>query len=187
MKKQSKLKKLILPLFIIFIMVFSIFGYFSDSNGNAEKKDYHGYKFVDSGQGWITYKGDKQIIIQTDPSILQYYQDINIKLDDLNSAEKIYLTLNPQESVYGAANILLNQLQSLTSTQIILACTEDVEECSNIPLKTCDDASQSVKIIQLRQSETQKMSYQNNCLLIEGDYQNSLIFIDKLVLTLNNI
>ena len=26
-----------------------------------------------------------------------------------------------------------------------------------------------------------------HCLLIEGDYQNSLIFIDKLVLTLNNI
>jgi len=187
MKKEFKLKKLILPLFIIFIMVFSIFGYFSASNETIEKEEYHGFSFVKSDQGWLTYKEDRPLLIQTDPSLLESISEISISLDELNTAQKIYLTFNPQEDIYRASNQLSIQLSSLINTPIVLACTEDVEECSNTPLKTCRDATNSVKVIQFKQSEIPKMSYENNCLSTEGDYQNALIFIDKLTLILNGI
>lgn len=185
MKKESKLKKFILPLFIVFIMVFSIFGYMANRSDDSEKIQYKGYKFIKTDQGWVTYKDDKKIIIQNNPLDLEI-QEPKITFQELSSAQKIYLTFNPEENLYQAINSFIQQIKPLLGT-FTQACTKDVSKCSDLPIKTCSDATDSIKIIQIQEKEPTKLEYNNNCLIIQGKNEDLVKAIDKLTLILNGI
>ena len=186
MKKQSKFKKLIIPLFIVFIMVFSIFGYMANRSDNSEKIEYNDYNFIKSDLGWITYKDDNPILIQNNPSDLEEISDTQITIQDLNSAQKIYLTFNPEEDLYYALNSFTNQITPLIGN-FIQACTKDVPKCSNLPLKTCSDATDLINVIQIQENSITNLEYTNNCLIIQGKGENLTKAIDKLTLVLNGI
>ncbi len=186
MKKQSKLKKLIVPLFIVFIMVFSIFGYMANKSDKTEKIQYNDYKFIKSDFGWVAYKDDNPILIQNNPLDLKEIQEPQITLQDINSAQKIYLTFNPEENLYQALNPFSQQISPLLS-RFTQACTKDGPKCSNFPLKTCSDATDFIKVIQIQENNMTKLEYINNCLIIQGKGENLTKAIDKLTLTLNNI
>ena len=140
---------------------------------DTEKVVYNDLKFVNTGQGWVAYNSKDKIIIWTDPSELENY---NVDISGFESLTKIYLSINPEENVKYAINDLYNNFEF---EQISLACYEDNELCSDMVLKTCEDATPYIGVIILREANETKVSLDGNCLIIEG--QDLLKIVDGVV------
>ncbi len=172
-------KRLLLPLFICFIMVTSILGYMSSSD--LEKIKYKGYKFNKVDNGWLTYIDNKKIILSSKPSG-EISNNLRISLNELNSAQKIYLSINPKDNLF--LGYLQNNIFPFLVSRIVVSCYEDNEDCVNLPLKDCKDANKDIKIILIKKDKNSKFYYKDNCLVIQGNQEEINKFIDKLTLEL---
>ena len=181
-------KKHYMSIFIAAIMILSVLGIAVQyTTGNSENINFHGQKFIPYQGGWITYKEDKQILIPTQPDLLQYQQVPDITFPDLNKAGKIYFTSNPnnqlpQNALFSIQNNIFPYLNN-----VVVACIEDSVACANLPLKTCKDAGQGAVIIQAQISEESATTFSNNCLLIQGPINLITPQVDALVLSLHGI
>jgi len=177
--KKIKGKKILLPLFICFIMVTSILGYMSSYS--KEKIKYKEYKFSKIDNGYLTYVKGNKIILVNNPNELEDY-DININLNELNSAQKIYLSINPKDNLF--LGYLQNNIFPFLIPRIVVSCYEDNEDCVNLPLKDCKDATENIKVILVKRSKNSKFYYKDNCLVIQGYQEDINKFVDKLTLEL---
>ena len=181
-------KKYFMSIFILTIMVLSVLGIAVQyTTGNSENIKFRGQKFNPYQGGWITYKDNKQIIIATQPDLLQYQQVPDIAFEDLNKASKTYFTSNPnnqlpQQALFSIQNNIFPYLNKVT-----IACVEDSVACANLPLKTCNDAEQGTIVIQAQISNTTATSFNNNCLLIQGPIHLITQQVDAGVLSLHMI
>jgi len=173
-------KNLIMPLFIITIMVLSVLGYSIGSSTTSNKIKYKDYTFIQVDQGWVTYINDQQLFLFNNPNELSNIS-IPIKLQELNSADKIYLTLDTENNIESVFSLFQNIFPVLTP-RIITACIKDSEKCSDLPLRTCINATFSNKIIQIQYSENYSMNYKNNCLLIQGTTKDLIKQIEALTI-----
>ncbi len=181
-------KKHFMSIFIAAIMILSVLGIaIQYTTSNSENIKFRGQKFTPYQGGWITYKDNKQILIPTQPDLLQYQQVPSISFADLDKASKIYFTSNPnnqlpQNALFSIQNNIFPYLNN-----IVVACIEDSPACSNLPLKTCNDAEQGTIILQAQISNTSTASFSNNCLLIQGPINLITQQVDALVLNLHGI
>ena len=112
-----KSKKIILPLFIAGLMVFSIFGFaIVNSIGSGSQMDrveYNGYSFTYDGTIWTTYKanGDR-IEFLFDPRLIAavYTGDI---IPKLSNHKKIYLSVDPSEDLAQETQYFRQILQAI--------------------------------------------------------------------------
>jgi len=185
-QKESKLKKLILPIILSFLMIGSVFTVFL-SGSNENKIKYHNLKFTKTNEGWSSYLNDQKIVLMNNPKDLENIQIPNINLQDLNSAQKIYLSINPNENIQQAYAYFNTNIKPLLNTILINSCTINIEKCADLPLKTCADASQFQKVIILKESNSTKIEYKNNCLYLSGNQEELNKEIDKLTLILLGI
>ncbi|MAG20179.1 hypothetical protein CL618_01980 [archaeon] len=181
MKKESNRPKIIISLFIIFLMISSVLGFISVQSSSVKTIKYKDLKFKNIDDRWVTIISNQQVSLKYSPESLPNNPTI-ITLNDLNSAQKIYITNNPQENTQEAQSEFLGNLIPFISPSLVQACSEDIPSCSEKPLKTCQDATSSVKIIQFKQSDNIIVNYQDNCLLIQGNNQDLIKKLDKLVL-----
>lgn len=182
-KKESRIKKLILPIILSFLMIGSVFTVFLSGTNENEIK-YHNLKFTKTNEGWLSYINNQKIVLMNNPKDLENIQIPNINLQDLNSAQKIYLSINPNENLEQVYAHFNTNIKPLLRTNVINSCTVDIERCTNLPLKTCVDASQFQKVIILKESNETKIEYKNNCLYLSGNQEELNKEIDKLNLIL---
>lgn len=173
--KRKQLYIYLIGVFIISIMVFSVI----NLNSETEKIiEYNGLKFIETSSSYIANKENRQIQIITNPKDLKDIQTQKINLNTLNSLSKIYISLNPYSSYQTALydfyrNINLAPLK-------IDACYEDSELCSNLPIKTCADATSTIGVIIFKEANETLVSLNSNCLIIQG--KDLLKVTDKLIL-----
>jgi len=179
-RKESNKSKVIISIIIIFLMISSVLGFISIRSSNTETITYKDQKFKNINDRWVTIINNQQISLTYSPETLTSTPTI-ISLNDLNSAQKIYITSNPTENTQLQQAELLSNLIPFLTPQLVQACTEDTPECANKPLKTCQNATQTVKVIQFKESDQNIITYQNNCLIIQGN-QELIKKIDKQVL-----
>ncbi len=168
-------------------MILSVLGIAIQFTTDSQDIKFRGQKFTQYQGGWITYKDNKQIIIPTQPDLLQYQQVPDVTFADLNKVSKIYFTSNPnnqlpQQALFSIQNNVFPYLNN-----VIVACIEDSQACANLPLKTCNDAEQGTFVIQVQIAEASSTSFNNNCLLIQGPIQLITQQVDALVLSLHGI
>ena len=169
-------------------MVLSVLGIaIQYTTDNSENIKFKGQKFTPYQGGWITYKNNNQILIPTQPDLLQYQQVPGISFADLNKAGKIYFTSNPnnqlpQQTLFSIQNNLFPYLNN-----VIIACIEDPQSCANLPLKTCSDAEQGIVVIQAQIANNSIISFSNNCLLIQGPIHLITQQVDAIILQLHGI
>lgn len=169
--------------FIIMLMIASALNMWKGEK--TEEYNYNGLKFVKTEQGlWAAYKGNKQIVLTYNPEelenitipqnigLLSYSQKIYISTDDINA--------NSRAMDYFKKKIGITELKPY-------ACTEDTEGCESLPLKSCDDATQSNGVVVCKRAEETKITYKNNCLIMEGTSENLIKAIDKISFTLEGI
>ncbi len=183
-KKESRIKKLILPLILVFLMIGSTFTIFLSGSSNENEVKYNNLKFTKTDEGWLSYINNQKIVLINNPKDLENIQISNINLQDLNSAQKIYLSINPNENIQQAYLNFNTNIKPLLRTILVNSCTTDIEKCANIPIKTCVDTSEFQKVIILKESNESKIEYKNNCLYLSGNQEELIKYIDKLTLTL---
>lgn len=171
----------VLALFIISIMVFSVLSLTSEDT--EEKIKYKDQLFVKTNQGWQTYINNQQYIFAYNPLELENITlPANFNINKLNSAQKLYLSFNPEEDIYLAMQEFYTLLKPLLTPKMQESCFIDIEKCSKLPLKTCEDATPDIKVILLKEDNLSKIDYQYNCLTLQGDSENLIKNIDKLSL-----
>ena len=167
-------------------MISSIAGFIVGSPlDNGEKIEHNGYTFILTDRGYLTYLGDNQVLISSDPRNVQLYKGLeDFTLEKLNSANRIYLTFNPSDNLqssfaYFDANIRPRLIKSITA-----ACTTDSPGCEDLPIITCEDATANNIVIQIESSEFSSITFNNNCLLLQGNQFSLPILFDSIILDL---
>ncbi len=176
--KSKRFISILMGLFIISIMVFSILYYGLDNTGQ-EKIEYKGLTFTQTSLGWQTYTNSNQrILIQTNPEYLDFVTYLGFgDIEYFFSLQKIYVSFNPEENV--ASALIDFQANTPSGVSLVGACSVESELCVQLPLKTCEDATIANGVVIYKESNESKITQEGNCLIIEGE--DLLTLTDKLV------
>lgn len=175
--KSKKFTTSLMGGFIMLIMVTSILGLWAEQKGE-DKYEYKGIKFAKTDYGWLGYKDNQRITLLNNPKELENISIGYVPLYTLNSLSKVYISLDYNEEVLKAMRLFEQNIKISTAT--VPACIKDSPKCAQMPLKSCDDATQTVGVIVIQKANETEVSLKNNCLRIQGQELTKLV--DKLVL-----
>jgi hypothetical protein len=183
--KNKKILTGFIGLFIIGTMVFSIFGYSNTQHsrsGESNFYDYNGHKFIQTQQGWLTYIEENPVSFYFGPRELEYFNpEIDFKRNNLNYLDKIYLSLHPNESLHPAAQEFTRFINF--GTNYVTSCSEDGQGCENLPIRTCENATDNIGVIEFKFSNETKITTKNTCIKVEGSQQSIVMLTNKIALT----
>ncbi|HIH14796.1 MAG: hypothetical protein QT08_C0009G0042 [archaeon GW2011_AR17] len=176
--QNKKFLTILMGLFIISIMVFSVLYYGLDTNGQ-EKVEYNGLEFVQTTQGWLAYTEDEQrILLFGNPQDAEGLRFDAVSLSFLSDVQKLYLSFNPDDDFSSALSDF--QQNAGYSGALVVACSQEHELCGNLPIRTCADATSTIGVILFDQANESSVVLEGNCLTIQG--KNLLSITDKLIL-----
>tara|TARA_Y100000310_G_scaffold343159_1_gene449536 strand:- start:52385 stop:53002 length:618 start_codon:yes stop_codon:yes gene_type:complete len=182
-KDQKKLTVGI-GLFIIFTMVFSIFGYsLGGSNslgGETNNYKYNDYRFVQTPNGWITHINEAPIEFFFGPQELEHLNP-NVNINELNeiNIKNIFITTNPEDEL----DLTINEFRRFIRLipPVSLACSKNVEGCEDLEIITCENANIETGVIEFKLSNEVGITLNNNCLEIKGTEITTLMLIDRII------
>lgn len=178
LSKTSNKVSLSLGLFIILLMVASVLNLY-DMPDTENTQEYNGLKFYQTNAGWTAnLPNKKSITINTSPKELENISIDSINVKNLNYLSKIYLSTNPYDTNRNALYDFQKNIVLLP--KLVSACYEDNDICANMPLKTCNDTTDSIGVIVVKEANQTKVELKDNCLTIQG--QDLLKIIDKLII-----
>jgi hypothetical protein len=181
--EKRKKVKLVLPLFIAFILIMSVFGYVfgsftADDSQEGDIIELGEYRFEQDPTGrWSVVVGGRTLELQFSPRELP---SLDVDGFGLRSLEKIYLSVVPGENYLNALPDFYGAVKPVSA--VFLACVEDGESCEDLPLKTCEDAVDGVGVVLLSLSEEQSVTVDGFCYTVEGDAAYINMVLDRFVL-----
>lgn len=176
--KNKKFLTVLMGLFIISIMVFSVLYYGLDTSGQ-EKVEFNGFTFIQTNQGWQTFTDDeKRILLLSDPRELENVSLSSVSLDFLSSLGKIYLSFNPEQDVSGALYDFQNNIEF--SGSLVAACYEESELCADVPIKSCVDVGLGTGVVIFQEANESSVVVEGNCVTLQG--KSLLEVTDRLIL-----
>lgn len=170
--KKSKLP-LVMTLFIAFILVTSIAGYFGFES-EVTVTNYNGYKVRDFGDHIDIKIGEKYVpftirpeeaeLVDIDPSII----------DSIKGTRQVFITFDPGQSQDTLQQIdynrfeLSRQLAEQFNIYAVQGVTSSVPSL-NLPQITCANSTQFVPVIEFREAEKTGIRKEGkNCIIIEA-------------------
>ncbi len=172
--------KMILPIFIIFIMLFSTIGFIYTGEGEdniIEESDYgkleYGGKIFDITDGRYRYR-DVELVYTPE----ELY-NISVNVKDFNFLSKIYISINE------TAPENINKLAFMQNA--VLASYDDNTSMKyNIPMKDCSDGDENTTIVKLINTVkdgifngVNSIRQEGNCYILEGELN---LLIERLIL-----
>lgn len=179
---KSKFSRFFIPLFILITLVLSAFGIIVFKQPESETFEYKNNLFIQETSGFSTRINNQKVTFLYDPRTLENLSITPITLTQLSYGSKFYLTANPNEDV-GLALYEFNRLiVPLINKRFVQACSEDVQGCENTVLKTCTDATPEEKVVSFKESNSSSLTYNLNCLIIQGSGEEMTKLTNKLAL-----
>ncbi len=185
-RKQLISNKVLISIFISFIMVTSIMGFIIGSFRTAEEElEYKNLLFTKSGNYWETEINDMKIRTTYFPSELE---DINVSedaLSKLKSTKMIYITTPVQGPNLDAISLASFELADfLTPFQIFSqAAISDNNTGYALPLITCQNATLFVPVISIENANQTQAYLEGDCIILEAQYAQDFIRLkDKIIL-----
>ncbi|MBI2667961.1 hypothetical protein HYX17_04310 [Candidatus Woesearchaeota archaeon] len=182
--KDKKNLTIILGIFIIGTMILSTFGYSSFSgftSADANYYDYNEYKFIETNQGWSTYINNNQVVFFFGPRDLEDFQlDVDLKSNNLDYLEKVYISFNPDDNLQPAIQEFIKFIK--IESNFVIACSEDVKGCENLPIKTCKNSTDKIGVIQFNLDDKTEITTKNTCINVKGNTLSMIKMIDKIAL-----
>lgn len=157
-------------LFIIFIMITSLFGFFGDNN-DQKKIEYNGYKFYSINQGWFTYINNKQTSFQYLPTELENITaPAYVNID----GQKVYLLYDPNSKNISTEYSKQRVAAFLYEKNIMTvnACMTEENCPAALPIKTCEGLD--VPAVFFKYGSVAKIYKQSKCYVIEADSSTNL-------------
>ncbi len=176
-------RKTLASLFIVAIMVLSIFAVVLDSTiTSSNKAKYNGYKFTQTPRGWLTKIKGNELLFNFFPAELEHLEipaSIIEKLKTTKALQITYDSENPEATVLADIQFLLEQrLRSNTEIYVLRGMTRADENMPVLQI-TCANATQQMPVVLLNTANSTKIYEENNCILAEGDAENLLMFAEK--------
>tara|TARA_Y100000310_G_scaffold201978_1_gene202050 strand:- start:2507 stop:3103 length:597 start_codon:yes stop_codon:yes gene_type:complete len=172
-RQQKQKAKLILPIFIAFILIASIFGVMIGGlyGGDKDYEKYNGIFFKKTTDGRQTFSvdGANYNILYGPNEVKGFGSDVPEDfLSDIVSVGKMYLDISDEKAAQGIFEIYSNFNGKLN---IVLSCppeNKDAEQCKNLPLRSCEDVDGNTLIMLLSFSEKKNIDYTNGCFEMSG-------------------
>jgi len=188
-EKKRKRNQIIIGIILILIMFSSILGFslFSrpttgKSIANIEEEiTYNGFKFVKNKNSlWQTEVDGRVILTSYNPEEVQDIQiDFEVSLEEINNQPFYYSGENKQAIL----EILYNFDSYIQRSQEV--CLQGQECEKELVEKTCE--SNVIFFKQSDISENTNTYKQNKCIFIQGDYENQLKTVDRIIFKAFNI
>ena len=186
MRRRKEKRKLFVPLFIIGIMVLSMFGVVIgglSQDENVEK--YNGISFVELGNGYKFNVGGLDHNVYSFPQELERFEGSNVErlVNDLvvGKYAKVYLDISNGESL-GAVNQVYTNLGG--SGLFVPSCTEEFaeeERCKELPINSCEELEENNLFFSFEIGENLE-SYENNCFEVNGNLNHLINVADYVVM-----
>ncbi len=168
-------KKLIIPLFIIGVMVLSVFGVMLGGLANTQSTSvvkYHTFVFKQATGGYtFTSKSGDYFVANSPLQVEGFYHEIPSAFwHDLNSEKykKMYLDASDERTVK-ALNIVYSNLK--TKANIDISCVPEHsqdERCKELPLRECGKNEQGYVALMFELAQEKSVSYNEGCLRFKG-------------------
>lgn len=188
MRKPLINKKMLISLFIVFVMVLSTFGFiFSYQTGGGERQEYNGHKLTLTDQGTMAKIDGKKIYFSNFPTQLE---DINMSTplkDALKNAKMLTITYNPGEDWAEAmADVQYQAEQSLPEyTEIYVARGITSADFNyTIPEVTCKNATTGAPVLELKEGNETEITLKGNCIIASAKSENDFYRIYERILYL---
>lgn len=120
------------------------------------------------------------IKFRLDPREAEGIEVSNESTEKIYTSDKVYVTYNPNvdevSKVAIAAIEISRVIPLITGLAITEAFTEDANPINpDIPLKTCDDATETTAVIQLEISDVNEVIREGECVIVKGTNPDDLI------------
>ncbi|MEE9525191.1 MAG: hypothetical protein V3V78_01120 [Candidatus Woesearchaeota archaeon] len=165
--KEEK-KKLIISLFIVFIMVSSGIGYMFGKDG-GEKYKYNDHSFLKRGNEWVLKVDGGELVFSYFPETVENI-DLNFDISALNGLVEIDTTSDPDDKFKGkiaeAQYKMQDVLGKASNTYILNGMTD--ENDFNMPIIGCDKATSLVPVIYFKESNETKIEKVGECIIAEA-------------------
>ncbi|MFH1065402.1 MAG: hypothetical protein V1734_02760 [Nanoarchaeota archaeon] len=178
-KSRKKYYIWLMGLMIIAIMIGSALDLWKEEDTAEGAYEYKGLKFTNTDAGWMAYKADNsRLLILTNPAELANMTIPYVNTGLLKYYAKIYVTSDPTERVRIPMNQFFRNIP--VNAIVVPACPVDIEQCREMPLKTCENADKNTAVIFFKESNETIVSFNNDCLVIQGKELTKIV--DKIVL-----
>lgn len=179
---KSKFSRFFIPIFILVTLILSAFGIIVFKQPESETFEYKDNLFIQDTSGFSTRINNQKINFLYDPRTLENLSISSITLTQFSYGSKFYLSANPNEDV-GLALYEFNRLIiPLLNKRFVQACSDDVPGCENTVLKSCSDATPEEKVVLFKESNSSSLTYNLNCLIIQGNGEEMTKLTNKLAL-----
>src|SRR3989344_4698732 len=173
--------KIIITLFIAFIMITSVIGFIwssdSSSTDNFEVLEYNNHQFKSVNGKYLLEINNNEYVFDNSPYDLNNFDFEQFNLE----SDKYYISFNPEEKdlnmEYSIQKLYL-VLRSL-NVNVQLACFKEEGCDNNLPVKNCEDYS-----FYLNDGDSTKVYKDNKCVVVQGNNQGISKAVDKINLML---
>jgi len=178
-KSRKKLYIWIMGFMIIAIMIGSALDLWKKEDTAEGAYEYKGLSFAQTDTGWMAYKADNsQVWIMSNPAELANMSIPYVNTGMLKYYTKIYATADPTERVRIPMSQFFRNIP--VNAIVVPACPVDIEQCKEMPLKTCENADKNTAVIFFKEANETKVSFENDCLTIQGKELTKIV--DKIIL-----
>ncbi|MFC1769026.1 hypothetical protein ACFLZX_04650 [Nanoarchaeota archaeon] len=182
MRKQHSDNKTsaVIVIFLAGIMIFSVVGfiYVGDSQ---QSQTIGGLKYILTNQGWMVNVEGHQYYFDFLPTEISFGLDPLVS-SAMNSSEMVYITYDPEsEDKERLSQIQYEIKEALNSKEIFVKNAFTKDNDYGMTVITCDDATSSVPVIELRTSGNFSISYENGCIDAVSEPSDFLMLRDILV------
>lgn len=184
MKKKEKgfNSKIILPLFVVFILVTSMFGYMWGSS--RTRIDYNSFRFDQLENGnYILKLGNTRIAFNNFPANIEWINSTE-GIGKMFSTPMAYITSDYNSSQAQAiAEISFSMAQLLDETkQIFIQNSFTAEGDHIIPVVTCRNATAFTPVIHIQKSNATEIIREGSCITVNAkNKQEMFMAYERLV------
>ena len=180
-ERKEKRMRIFMTVFVIVILGASTAGYALMETQSSEKKSYNDFKFTQTENGWQA-KGMNFFTSY----LPQDVENITVPSNSGNISGNVYLIAIGTEERTAAIELL----RATSISKLNYACSakdENSDYCSELPIKSCDDASQGNNIVIFERANETSVSYDNYCLTVKGESSELVKIADRIIFDLYGI
>jgi len=186
--EKSRVGKYVLPIFIVAVLVASTFGVLIGGFGDSDGEEYYkhnGHLFRKADGKWLVNVNGQNVFLtfgvrELSDIDIEGAEKIGAFVERMRNSNKAYLSFEQNKGLFNGPNEVYSNIKPVF-VNLFLACPEDIEECSDLPVKNCGDAGDDVSVIVMRAGEF-KVEQKDGCLEISGEESDVTRVADLLVL-----
>jgi len=160
--------KIYFAIFIAFIMITSILGFFY--GGSEERFTYKGFSFNHVGEKWITHINGKSVDFDYFPGDVDYINLSDVIISKIKNSKMIYVTYSQNQSNLDEIAIAQFSLsQKLSDFNIYVASAIAEKNDFGLPVINCNNATEFVPVIELRKGYSDSIILEKDCIILDGN------------------